>query len=254
MPSLLKEGITLTPFIASSREELGRVAARDIANKLRERLVQQHSARIIFAAAPSQTDMLEALAEETEIDWARVTAFHMDEYLGLPADAPQRFSAYLRRTIFDRVPFGAIHLIEPGTNPQTTVDNYAALLNAAPIDLLLCGIGSNGHLAFNDPPALFKDPADVKIVELDDTCRQQQVDDLCFERFIDVPTEAITLSIPSLLRSDEVFCCVPGMLKADAVRDTLEGPITELCPASILRLHPSCKLYLDRDSASKLTQ
>jgi glucosamine-6-phosphate deaminase len=254
MPSLLKEGITLTPFIASSREELGRVAARDIAEKLRERLAQQRSARIIFAAAPSQTVMLEALAEEPGIDWTRITAFHMDEYLGLAADAPQRFSAYLRRTIFDRVPFGAVHLIEPGTNPQAVVDNYTALLGAAPIDLLLCGIGSNGHLAFNDPPALFEDPADVKIVQLDDTCRQQQVDDLCFERFSDVPTEAITLSIPRLLRCDEVFCCVPGMLKADAVRDALEGLITELCPASILRLHPSCKLYLDRDSASKLTQ
>lgn len=253
MPSLLKEEATLAPIIASSREELGRTAARNIASTLREVLAKQGSARIIFAAAPSQSNMLEALALEPNIDWTLVTAFHMDEYLGLPAHAPQRFSEFLHREIFSRVPFAAVHIIDPGTDPQRTVRDYAALLNEAPIDLLLCGIGSNAHLAFNDPPALFEDPADVKIVQLDDACRQQQVDDLCFDRFEDVPTEAITLSIPRLLRADHVFCCVPGTLKADAVRDSLEGPITGEVPASILRLHPSVKLYLDEDSASKLS-
>jgi glucosamine-6-phosphate deaminase len=254
MPSLLKEELALAPFVAASREELGRVAARDIATALRNILALKRSVRMIFAAAPSQSTMLEALAEEPGIDWPLVTAFHMDEYLGLPTEAPQRFSEFLRRSIFSRVPFGAVHLLDPGSDPQATVVKYASLLNEAPIDLLLCGIGSNGHLAFNDPPALFDDPADVKIVQLDAACRQQQVDDLCFENFDDVPTEAITLSIPRLLRSDHVFCCVPGALKAEAVRGTLEGPITGLCPASILRLHPSCKLYLDQHSASRLTQ
>ena len=252
MSSLLKEEAVISPYIARTREELGQVAANDVASELRDRLARQPGVRIIFAAAPSQSAMLDALAEAPGIDWQRVTAFHMDEYLGLSPNAPQCFSAFLRRAIFDRLPFGAVHLINPAGNVQENVNTYAAELAKAPIDLVLCGIGSNGHLAFNDPPAHFEDPLAVKQVQLDLACRQQQVDDLCFERIEDVPTAAITLTIPRLLASERVFCCVPGMLKSDAVRNSLEAPISESCPASILRLHPAYKLYLDVDSASKL--
>jgi len=254
MQPLVNDETTITPFIAESRQELGQKAAQDIADELRRLLLTQSSARMIFAAAPSQSEMLECLVAQTGIEWGRITAFHMDEYLGLPKGAPQRFSAYLCRHLFDQVPFGAVHLIEPGAHPQRTADEYAASLAKAPIDIVCCGIGSNGHLAFNDPPAAFYEVCDVKIVSLDHACRQQQVDDLCFDSFDLVPKQAISLSVPRLLRASKVFCCVPGKLKSDAVRATIEGPITTHCPSTALRLHPACKLYLDTESASGLTR
>jgi glucosamine-6-phosphate deaminase len=207
---------------------------------------------MIFAAAPSQGEMLSALREHKDIDWSRVTAFHMDEYLDLPADAPQRFSSWLRKMIFDRLPFAAVHLLEPGDNPAQTASEYAAELNAAPIDIVCCGIGSNGHLAFNDPPADFNDPLTVKIVSLDEKCRQQQVDDLCFATLNDVPIRALTITVPALLTGHSIFCTVPGAAKKEAVRRALLGPVTPMCPASALRLHPRCTLYLDADSAGEI--
>jgi glucosamine-6-phosphate deaminase len=207
---------------------------------------------MVFAAAPSQSEMLAALREEKDIDWQCVTAFHMDEYLGLPAGAPQRFGLWLRRAIFDHLPFAAVHLIEPGDNPEQTAADYAANLNAAPIDIVCCGIGSNGHLAFNDPPADFEDPLTVKAVELDSQCRQQQVDDGCFATLNDVPTHALTVTIPGLLAGHALFCTVPGASKKEAVRRTLCDPINPMCPATALREHPRCTLYLDPDSAGEV--
>jgi glucosamine-6-phosphate deaminase len=173
--------------VSESRSEMGARAASDIAHEIRSRLQKQPGPRMIFAAAPSQSEMLSAPCGEKDIDWSRVTAFHMDEYLGLPAGAPQRFSCWLRKAIFDRLPFAAVHLLEPGDNPAQTASEYAAKLNAAPIDIVCCGIGSSGHLAFNDPPADFNDPLTVKIVHLDAKCRQQQVDDQCFATLNDGP-------------------------------------------------------------------
>jgi glucosamine-6-phosphate deaminase len=173
----------------------------------------------------------------------------MDEYLGLPTDAPQRFGTWLKRAIFERLPFGAVHLIEPDDDPEATADAYAAKLAEAPIDIVCCGIGANSHLAFNDPPADFNDAKAVKRVELDDTCRQQQVDDECFASLDKVPTHALTLTIPRLLAAERIFCCVPGPLKRAAVKRTLEGPIDGKCPASALRLHTNWRLYLDHESA-----
>ena len=244
---------TSLPFIANTRVEMGQKAAEDIARELRQRLQNEKTVRIIFAAAPSQSEMLTALIPQPGIDWSRITAFHMDEYIGLAPDAPQRFGLWLRRAIFDRLPFAAVHLIEPGTNPEATAAAYADLLAAAPIDIVLCGIGANGHLAFNDPPAGLDDPDDVKVVALDTACRQQQVDDRCFERFEDVPTHAITLTIPRLLAADRIFCCVPGALKKVAVRRTLQDPINDMVPATALRTHSNWSLYLDKDSAADLT-
>ncbi len=245
---------SLTIHIADSRAAMGRHAAADVARELRSLLQTQPGARMIFAAAPSQSEMLGALLIEPGIDWSRVTAFHMDEYLDLPQDAPQRFALWLRHAIFDRLPFGAIHLIEPGDDPEQTARDYAAALQAGPIDIVCCGIGSNGHLAFNDPPADFDDPLTVKIVDLDEQCRRQQVEDGCFASLRGVPTRALTITIPGLLAGRALFCTVPGALKSEAVWRTLEGPIDPICPASALRRHPRCTLYLDPDSASRLSQ
>jgi glucosamine-6-phosphate deaminase len=229
---------------------MGHRAARDIANELRTRLEVQTEVRIILAAAPSQSEMLAALVKETGIDWTRVTAFHMDEYLGLERDAPQRFSLWLRRTIFDRLPFASVHLIEPAEDLELVAADYARALAEKPIDIVCLGIGANGHLAFNDPPADFKDPKAVKVVVLDDICRQQQVDDGCFAHIDDVPIRALTLTVPRLLAADRLFCCAPGRLKREAVRRAIQDKIGPDFPATALRLHPACSLYLDRESAA----
>jgi glucosamine-6-phosphate deaminase len=250
-PSLIEKPAPL-PFVAKSRGAMGQKAAEDISGELRRRLQSQQSVRIIFAAAPSQSEMLTALILMPDVDWSRVTAFHMDEYLGLASEAPQRFGLWLRRAIFDRVPFAAVHLLEPGADPEATAAEYADRLAGSPIDIVCCGIGSNGHLAFNDPPADLNDPSDVKVVKLDTACRQQQVDYRCFDRFDDVPTHALTLTIPRLLAADRIFCCVPGALKQTAVRRTLQDPISGLVPATALRTHSNWSLYLDEDSAADL--
>jgi glucosamine-6-phosphate deaminase len=173
----------------------------------------------------------------------------MDEYLGLAADAPQRFGAWLTRHLFSRIAFGAVHVIGQEPDPDLEAARYAALLAQAPIDIVCLGIGVNGHLAFNDPPvADLHDTKPVKVVELDEVCRQQQVDDGCFPALADVPTHAITLTIPRLLDAGQLFCVVPGASKRAAVEQSLYGPIGTACPASALRTHPRCALYLDRDS------
>ncbi|MBF9235395.1 6-phosphogluconolactonase [Microvirga alba] len=228
---------------------MGVASARAVAAELRACLERQSGARMIFAAAPSQLVTLKALCHLPNIDWRRVTAFHMDEYIGLPARAPQRFAHWLESNLFSQLPFAVVHPIRPEPDPATAARVYAERLNEAPIDIVCLGIGVNGHLAFNDPPvADFDDPLDVKIVELDDTCRQQQVDDECFATFSDVPERAITLTIPRLLRAGKMFCVVPGAVKRNAVRATLHGPLTTDCPASILRGQANCTLYLDQES------
>jgi glucosamine-6-phosphate deaminase len=231
------------------RSIMGKAAAADIAEELRRRLARQEQVRMIFASAPSQADVLTALAAAEGIAWERVTAFHMDEYIGLPEDAPQRFANWLDEYVFSRVPLAEVYRIRPEQDPERTARDYAELLAAAPIDIVQLGIGVNGHIAFNDPPvADFNDPLDVKVVELDDACRQQQVDDDCFAAFAQVPERAITLTVPRLLLADRLFCIVPTRAKRAAVEAALRGPVATTCPASVLRTHPSCTLYLDPDS------
>ena len=235
------------------RATLGREAALDIADFLRDRLASKENVRVVFAAAPSQQETLEALAEATDLDWSRVTAFHMDDYLDLPADAPQGFGNWLRRVIFDKVPVGAVHLMRTDGDPALRSKEYAELLAEAPVDAVCLGIGVNGHIAFNDPPYVdFEDPLAVKVVELDRVSRQQQVDEGHFPTFDDVPAQAITLTVPRLLDADRLFCMVPGAAKAPAVRRTLHDEITTDCASTILRTHADCTLYLDADSASEL--
>jgi glucosamine-6-phosphate deaminase len=228
---------------------MGAAAAADIAAELRRLLAAKRDVRMVFAAAPSQSETLAALVAAPGIDWSRVTAFHMDEYIGLPAGAEQRFAVWLDDQIFGRLGFGAVHRITPEPDPAAETVRYAGLLAAAPIDVVCLGIGVNGHIAFNDPPvADFADPLDVKIVDLDETCRQQQVDDACFATLADVPRRAITLTVPRLLRAERLFCVVPGRLKRAAVAATLGGPVATSCPASALRGHPAVTLYLDGES------
>jgi glucosamine-6-phosphate deaminase len=232
-----------------TRLAMGEAAAGDIAAELRTRLGQQAGVRMIFAAAPSQSDALGALVAAPGIDWRRVTAFHMDEYIGLPPRSPARFANWLDARVFSRLPFARVQRLRPEPDPRAAALAYAEALAAAPIDIVCLGIGVNGHIAFNDPPvADFDDPLDVKLVDLDAVCRQQQVDDGGFARLADVPRQAVTLTVPRLLRAARLFCVVPGATKRQAVRLALEGPIAESCPASILRTHPACTVYLDGES------
>ncbi|MSP50020.1 MAG: glucosamine-6-phosphate deaminase [Alphaproteobacteria bacterium] len=225
---------------------MGRAAAADIAAAMRQAIAAKDRVRMIFASAPSQQEMLDALVRESGIDWRRVTAFHMDEYHTLPPTAPQRFGPWLERVLFDRVPIGTVHLMTPEADAAACIRDYTRLLAEAPIDIVCLGIGVNGHLAFNDPPvADLADPVDVKIIELDPVCRRQQVDDGGFARIEDVPPTALTLTIPRLLRAERLFCVVPGPAKRDALRRTLDDPIGTACPATALRTHPNCILYCD---------
>ncbi|MFC4245292.1 6-phosphogluconolactonase [Gryllotalpicola reticulitermitis] len=238
--------------ILPDRAGLGAAAAADVADALRATIAQRGAARVVFAAAPSQSEMLAALVRQPGIDWAAVTAFHMDEYVDLDASAPQGFGNWLHTALFDLLPFGEVHYLGTHGDAQTA-DAYATALAAQPIDVVCLGIGVNGHLAFNDPPvADFDDPKLVKEVELDTECRQQQVDDGCFAALGDVPRRALTLTVPALMAGARLFCVVPGRAKAAAVRDALEGPLGTACPASVLRRHDACTLYLDRESASAL--
>lgn len=232
--------------VYEDRTAMGNAAGSAVVAKMKQLLSEQDRVRMIFAAAPSQNEVLAALVEAEGIDWSRVTAFHMDEYIGLPKDAPQAFSQFLRDRLFHVVKPGEVHLIDSSNDSDSECARYTALLQEAPIDIVCLGIGENGHIAFNDPPvADFHDPHMVKAVELDVPCRQQQVNDGCFPTFADVPTHAITLTIPMLMSGRHLYCSVPGPTKREAVKATLEGPVTTQCPASILRNHQDCTLYVD---------
>ena len=236
--------------------ELGACAAEDVAECVKKLLGQQEQVNMIFAAAPSQNDFLEALRSRDDIEWERINAFHMDEYIGLSDQAPQRFGNYLRTHIMGCVPFRSVHYLDGSTKDiQFECQRYAVLLRKFPVDIVCLGIGENGHIAFNDPDnARFDDPLAVKPVSLDLICRNQQVHDGCFATLEEVPTQALTLTVPSLYAGRYLFCVVPGEKKAVAVKKTVEGEISEACPASIMRRHPHAVLYLDRDSASMLEE
>ena len=240
--------------VYKDRKSMGARAASAVAEKLKSILASGKNARMIFAAAPSQNELLDALVSTPGIDWSKVTAFHMDEYVGLKAGAPQSFGVFLRDRIFGMVKFGKVHYISScPADTDHECESYSALLAAAPIDIVCLGIGENGHIAFNDPDvADFNDPKRVKVVDLDHRSRQQQVNDGCFSSIAEVPRQAITLTIPTLISSNYMYAVVPGKTKADAVRRTIKGEINTACPASILRRHENAMLFLDADSASEI--
>lgn len=244
----------LSVQIFETRKEMGNNAALLAAEKIRNLLKIRDSISIIFAAAPSQNEFLEALSIQPGIDWNRITAFHMDEYVGLPADAPQGFGNFLKRSIFSKVPFKAVFYLNGNTpDLEQECKRYSALLNEYQPDIVCMGIGENTHIAFNDPHvARFDDPQTVKVVDLDQQCRQQQVNDGCFESIEQVPTHALTLTIPTLLRPEAIFCVVPGEHKAQAVFHTLNESIKSDYPSTSLRQHPNAILFLDKDSAKMI--
>lgn len=233
-----------------NRDQMGKQAAAYAAEHIIHALEQKDEVRIIFAAAPSQDEMLFYLMNNERIDWSRIIAFHMDEYIGLPENSDQWFSNYLKKNISDKVNLKLFHFIN-GMNkePNDEISRYVELLQTSGIDLVCLGIGENGHVAFNDPPvADFSDKEVMKVVELDEVCRQQQVNDGCFSTFNSVPTHALTLTIPTLLSADCLVCTVPGEAKRNAVAKVLNDPISTSCPATILRKHKNGTLFLDEKS------
>lgn len=238
--------------VFQDRKTMGRAAANDVSSCIKQLLKEKDEVNMIFAAAPSQDDFLRHLVKEPSISWDRINAFHMDEYIGLDKDAPQAFGNFLKERIFGKVPFKSVHYIDGTTSdPEGECNRYGDKLKQYKVDIVCLGIGENGHIAFNDPPvADFNDPYPVKIVNLDHASRQQQVNDKCFRHLEEVPQKAFTLTIPSLLKADYLFCIVPTKLKAEAIRNTLKNPISEVCPATILRTKNNAFLYLEKESAS----
>ncbi len=252
MKMFQKEELQVKRF--DTREEMGLVSAADFAAAVKSLLEKKEIVRVIFAAAPSQNEFLASMVADKSIDFSRVDAFHMDEYIGLDRNAPQAFGNFLREHIFALRDFHSVQYLD-GQNPdlEAACSNYAALLNEKPIDIVCMGIGENGHIAFNDPPvADFNDPKTVKVVRLDEVCRMQQVHDRCFARIDDVPTHALTLTVPTLTAPQYRFCVVPAPTKAEATRAMLNDPINERCPCTILRRTPGSFLYLDADSSALL--
>ena len=244
----------LKVMIFATREEMGNKAGSDAAQCIKKLLSEKEEVNMIFAAAPSQNEVLASLVANKSIEWNRINAYHMDEYIGLDSSAPQCFGNFLDAHIFGLVPFKSVNYIKSdATDPDEESERYSSLLAATKIDIVVMGIGENGHIAFNDPPiANFKDEKLVKPVKLDEVCRNQQVNDGCFAKIEDVPKYAITLTVPMLVSAPNLFCIVPAPTKAWAVKETLTASIDEHCPASILRTREGSILYLDPDSASLL--
>ena len=239
--------------IHKTRKAMGEAAGKKAEELIVQYLKLKKEVRIIAASAPSQNETLAYLAKSKAIDWSRVTAFHMDEYIGLAEDAPQNFGIWLRDRLFSKVPIKQVYYIQGSADPAKECARYTALLKKAPIDVLLAGIGENGHLAFNDPPvADFNDPLTVKVINLDNVSRNQQVNDGCFAALNDVPKKAITLTIPILNSAASAVLTIPKDTKAAAAGKMLKGPVETKCPASILRFHPDCYVFLDADSGKEL--
>lgn len=232
--------------IFDTRLEMGQTAADEAAICIQKLLETNEEINCIFAAAPSQNEFLAALVAHTDIEWNRINAYHMDEYVGFGIGHPNSFNHFLSKAIFDHVPFKSVNKFNGSNDADEEANRYADLLKKAPTHITFLGIGENGHIAFNDPDfADFNDPLDVKKVELDDICRMQQVHDGCFPTLEDVPKYALTVTIPRLMESQHLFCIVPSEKKHDAVMRTLTGEITEVCPASIMRRTPNTNMYID---------
>jgi glucosamine-6-phosphate deaminase len=239
--------------LTSSVDDLGRQAAEHGAELIRTAIAQRGAANIILATGVSQFTVLSALIEAPNVDWSKVAGFHLDEYLGLAISHPASFRRYLQDRFVTRVPLAAFYYVNgDAMNPQAECRRLAAIIGRHPIDVGFVGIGENGHLAFNDPPANFDLEEPYLVVELDENCRRQQLGEGWFPTLDDVPRRAISMSVRQILRSQAIICSVPDRRKAEAVRQALEGPVTSACPASILQRHSNCTIYLDPPAASLL--
>jgi glucosamine-6-phosphate deaminase len=239
--------------IHGSRREMAAAAAARAADVLRAVIAEKGRVHVIAATGASQLEFLEALVKAPGIDWPRTIFFHLDEYVGLPESHPASFRRYLKERIVAQVTPGAFHFVDgEATDPATECARVGAILEQHPIDLAFVGIGENGHLAFNDPPADFHARSPYLIVQLDEACRRQQLGEGWFARLEDVPRQAISMSIPQILKSREILCIVPDARKAQAVRDCLQGDVSPEHPASALQNHPRTTVFLDKASAALL--
>lgn len=245
----------LTVKIYDTRAQMGANAGKEVSERIKEMLKEKDELNIIFAAAPSQNEVLEYLANDKTIPWEKINAFHMDEYVGIDPAAPQGFARFLKNALFDKVPFKTVNTLNSLNDPDAEAVRYSKLLKENPVDIVCMGIGENGHIAFNDPHvADFNDSALVKKVDLDDICRMQQVHDGCFATLDDVPKYALTLTVPALAAGKYQFCVVPAATKANAVKNTVYGDINEMCPATILRRLDNAVLYCDNDSGALIKE
>jgi glucosamine-6-phosphate deaminase len=236
-----------------SSSDMGIAAGSFAAEFLRERVSLQGQTRMVMATGTSQFEMLNHLVKESGIEWHNLTVFHLDEYLGIPETHPASFRNYLHERFADRLPLKKFHFIRGDSpDPLKECQRLNGLINEGKIDLALIGIGENGHLAFNDPPADFATTEPYIIVDLNQTCRLQQVGEGWFSSLKEVPTQAISMSINQIMDSELIVSTVPDRRKAIPVKQAVQGPITPNCPASILQNHPACHLFLDNDSASLL--
>jgi glucosamine-6-phosphate deaminase len=231
---------------------LAAAAAADAGKRIREAIGARGGARIIAATGASQIAFLGRLVREPDIDWRKVEMFHLDEYVGLAKDHPASFRKYLLERLIRPAGITNYHLLDGERDPKAVCQEIGAMLTKAPVDVAFVGIGENGHLAFNDPPADFETDAPYLVVQLDERCRQQQVGEGWFASVAEVPETAISMSVRQILRARAIVCVVPDARKAEAVRATLEGAIGPMTPASILRTHPDVAIYLDEQSASLL--
>lgn len=238
--------------IFEDKTTLGRAAAAQAADLIRAALAARGRARILAATGESQFEFLAALIQAPDIDWPRVELFHLDEYVGLGLDHPASFRRYLLERFITPAGIRDFHLLNGETDPAATCREVGRLLAAAPVDAAFAGIGENGHLAFNDPPADFTTGEPYHVVTLDESCRRQQVGEGWFKRLGDVPLRAISISVRQLLKAKAIITVAPDARKAAAIRRCLEGPVSPLAPASILRTHPDVTIYLDRASAAQL--
>ena len=257
MADLIKEFKVdaLRVLVYENRAAMGVAAYELYKQKVQQMMAgRKENVRAIYAAAHSQSDFFDALVSDREIDFSRIDAFHMDEYMGLGDDAPQNFGNFLKNIIFSKQNFNTVNYVNPSANDiGAECKRYEQLLREAPLDIVSLGIGENGHVAFNDPhEARFYDPQWVRETSLDVVCRQQQVNDKEFAHLDEVPETALTLTIPALMSCQTVIGVVPDVRKAKAVYETLNGPVSEACPASILRIHNDATLFIDKDAASLL--
>lgn len=241
--------------IKSNPLELGQSAGKEAGQLIRDAIGERGAANIILATGTSQFETLNQLMREENIDWSKVTMFHLDEYIGLPETHPASFRKYLKERFLEKMPpLKAAHLVNGETNPEAECVWLGDLITQYPIDVALVGIGENGHLAFNDPPADFETEEPYIIVELDDACRRQQYGEGWFKNLDAVPRQAISMSVKQILKSRHIICSVPDKRKAEAVRNSVENSVSNLYPASILQTHKHCTLFLDRESASLLSK
>jgi len=239
--------------VSDTKEDLGAQAAQAGAERIRQALAQNGQAHIVLATGASQFTMLDHLVQ-AEVDWPQITAFHLDEYIGLSEDHPASFRKYLQERFAQRLPesIGQFHYIHADDNPEAECERLNQLIAPLNIDVAFIGIGENGHLAFNDPPADFDTEKPYIVVQLDDACRRQQMGEGWFDSIEEVPEQAVSMSVQQVMKADTLICSVPDERKAEAVKGTLEGPVTPDLPASILQNHSNCHLYLDTHSAALL--